>query len=59
MPKEKTLKPEGVKILTIQPTVLPGAMAQTLNVIVYGLGDDSQLYSWDGKQVSWVLVENA
>ncbi|HEY6411267.1 MAG TPA: hypothetical protein VIY29_27725 [Ktedonobacteraceae bacterium] len=46
-----TLQP---KIVRIQPLVVPTPMG-SMAIIMYGLGDDSKLYQWEGKSKKWVL----
>ena len=50
----KTLPTLQPKIVQIQPLLVPtqiGGMA----IIMYGLGDDSKLYQWEGKSQKWVV----
>ena len=45
-----TLQP---KIIQIYPVSLPTPVG-TIATFVYGLGDDSKLYQWNGKDKKWV-----
>lgn len=43
-----------MKIIQITSQVLPGKMAGTLDITVFGLGDDGILYVWNGKEKKWI-----
>ena len=49
-PEDKELKPEDIKIVDFKPLVVPNLLNGGVNVIVFGMGDDGNIYTWlDGK----------
>jgi hypothetical protein len=46
-----TLQP---KIVQIQPLAVPSPVTG-IAIMIYGLGDDSKLYQWHGKEKRWVV----
>jgi hypothetical protein len=48
-----TLQP---KIIEFHPIAMPAPTPMGVMVIVYGLGDDSKMYQWSGKDKKWVVA---
>lgn len=53
-PIKKAEKAEGVHIKSVCPLMFPTAMG-SIQTIVWGLGDDDQMYQWDSKEARWLL----
>lgn len=51
--KDKTPKPDDVKLISFDSQLFPGAIAGQLSINFYALGDDGIIYIW-GKDKIWV-----
>lgn len=45
-----------MKVIQIITQIVPGPMANTMNIQLFGLGDDGMPYLWDGKKKEWVAA---
>lgn len=43
-----------LRMIQIQPLVMPGPVAGSINLVIFGLGDDGKLYQWEGKAHKWI-----
>lgn len=46
-------KPANVKIKSVAPVILPGAMAGSISLIIFGLGDNDEMYQWSTEKRKW------
>lgn len=53
-PEKPKQKPDDIKIIHTHSTLMPNNMTGGMGLVIFGLGDNSEIYVWDAGNRVWL-----